>query len=207
VVKHHLPHPQSISKTIAKNYIPEGDLYRLIIRSKLPAARFEAWVCDDILPTIRKCGAYATRDTMDELRRRPESAGDLIRKLEKERERFEVMEELATEMAPKALYCDLVLQSKSLVPVSVIAKDYGMSATNFNALLHRLGVQYKIGGTWLPYQKYAGKGYTKTRTYYVDAYTTAVYTCWTQKGRMFLYDILKECGILPLADRARHIPA
>ena len=61
LTKREVPHPQSSKKTITRNFIPEGDLYRLIIRSKLPAAeRFERWVFDEVLPTIRKHGAYAT---------------------------------------------------------------------------------------------------------------------------------------------------
>jgi prophage antirepressor-like protein len=186
---------------VEKTYISEGNLYRLIIRSKLPAAeRFEMWVMDEILPTIRKYGAYATYDTLDELLRSPRFANELIKKLAKEREKSEVLEELATEMAPKALYCDLVLQSKNLLPVSLIAKDYGMSASSFNALLHDLGVQFKIGGTWLLYQEHAGNGYTQTRTYRVGENVAAMHTCWTQKGRLFLYERLKGFGFLPLME-------
>jgi phage antirepressor YoqD-like protein len=103
-------------------------------------------------------------------------------------------------MAPKALYCDLVLQSEKLVPVSLIAKDYGMSAAAFNAMLHDFGIQYPMGGTWLPYQKYAKNGYTKTRTYHVGEKTAAIHTCWTQKGRLFLYEFLGDFGIRPLME-------
>jgi prophage antirepressor-like protein len=189
------------TQTIEKTYIPEGDLYRLIIRSKLPAAvRFESWVCDEILPTIRKHGAYATYDTLNQLLRSPEFAQTLINNLEKERARNAALENLATEMAPKALYCDLVLQSENVVPVSLIAKDYGMSATRLNTLLHAIGVQYKISGTWLLYQKYADMGYTQTRTYYVGEKIAAMHTCWTQKGRLFLYEQLKGIGILPMIE-------
>jgi prophage antirepressor-like protein len=189
------------TKTIEKTFIPEGDLYRLIIRSKLPAAeRFEAWVCDEILPTIRKYGAYATYDTLDELLRSPKFAKDLIAKLDQERKKSAVLEELATEMAPKALYCDLILQCKNAVPVSLIAKDYGMSASSFNALLHDLGIQFITGGTWLLYQEYAGNGYTHTRTYRVGEKVAAMHTCWTQKGRLFLYEFLGDFGFLPLVE-------
>jgi prophage antirepressor-like protein len=184
------------------NYIPEGDLYRLIIRSKLPAAvRFEAWVCDEILPTVRKHGAYATADTLDEMLRSPEFAGALIRKLDAEREKNAALSELAGEMAPKALYCDLILQCKNAIQVSLIAKDYGMTAAGFNALLHDLGVQYKIAGTWLLYQKHVNKGYTVTRTYRAGESIAAMHTCWTQKGRFFLYEALKGRGIVPLIEK------
>ncbi len=75
-LKRGVPHPQNKNKTIEVNFIPEGDLYRLIIRSKLPAAeRFEMWVFDEVLPTIRKHGAYVTHDTLDELLRSPRFAG------------------------------------------------------------------------------------------------------------------------------------
>ena len=201
VVKHHLPHPQSVLKTIEKNFIPEGDLYRLIARSKLPAAeRFEVWVFDEVLPTIRKYGAYATDDTLDKVKHSPEFAETLFKMLEEERGKRAVLEELAADMAPKALYCDMILKCGNAVPVSLIAKDYGMSAVKFNAMLYGFGVQYKTGGAWLLYQKCAGKGYTKTHTYQINGYTAAMHTCWTQKGRMFLYELLKNYGILPLME-------
>ena len=187
-----------------KTFIPEGDLYRLIIRSKLPAAeRFERWVFDEVLPSIRKYGAYATSNTLDEILRDPKFAEALIKKLDKERKKNAALEELAEELAPKAIYCDLILQSKNLVPVSLISKDYGMSASSFNNLLHALGIQYRTGGTWLLYQRYSGKGYTKTRTYVVNERVSSVNTYWTQKGRLFLYELLGSCGIFPLADIAR----
>ena len=200
-LKRGVPHPQNKNKTIEVNFIPEGDLYRLIIRSKLPAAeRFEMWVFDEVLPTIRKHGVYVTHDTLDELLRSPRFARELINKLEQEREKSAVLEELATEMAPKALYCDLILQCKNTIPISLIAKDYGFGAASFNALLHDLGVQYKTGGTWLLYQKYAGNGYTHTRTYRVGENVAALHTCWTQKGRLFLYEFLADFGIYPMIE-------
>lgn len=201
LAKRAVPHPQNQNKTISKNFIPEGDLYRLIARSKLPAAeQFEKWVFDEVLPTIRKHGAYATYDTLDELLRSPKFAETLIKRLEAERQRNTGLRELAEEMAPKALYCDLVLQSKNAVPVSLIAKDYGMSAAAFNTLLYDLGVQYPIAGTWLLYQQYANKGYTHTRTYYLNKNKAVMHTCWTQKGRLFLYEFLKEFGFLPVVE-------
>jgi prophage antirepressor-like protein len=191
-----------------KLYIPEGDLYRLIIRSKLPAAvRFERWVFDEVLPTLRRYGAYATSDTLDEILASPDFTESLIKRLEKECRRREVLEGLASEMAPKALYCDEVLQCKNAIPVSVIAKDYGMTAASFNRLLHALGVQYKVNGTWLLYQKYANQGYTRTRTFHVDKSVAKIHTCWTQKGRLFLYGLLRECGILPLTERLQRLTA
>ena len=190
------------------SFINESGLYSLILSSKLPAARrFKRWVTSEVLPTIRKHRAYATSNTLDELLRSPQFARRLIKKLEAERDKsttLEVenaaLEELATEMAPKALYCDAVLQSTNLFPVSVIAKDYGMGAASFNALLHDYGIQFRAGGTWLLYAKYAHLGYTRTTTYSVDERIAAIHTRWTQKGRMFLYEFLKAHGILPLGE-------
>ena len=109
------------------------------------------------------------------------------------------------EMQPKASYYDLVLNSKDTVSATVIGKDYGWSAKKLNNYLHEKGVQYKQGKIWLLYQKYAEMGYTSTKThsYLGDKGEThtAVHTYWTQKGRLFIYDLLKNDGILPIIER------
>lgn len=109
------------------------------------------------------------------------------------------------ELQPKASYYDLVLQNKSLLSVSKIAKDYGMSAIRLNKLLHELGVQYKQGDIWLLYAKYQDKGYTQTTTHVIDADNSRVQTKWTQQGRLFIYDLLKDEGILPLIEQEREV--
>ena len=101
------------------------------------------------------------------------------------------------ELQPKASYYDLVLQNKSLLSVTKIAKDYGMGAPTFNKLLNEHGVQYKQGDIWLLYAKYQDQGYTQTTTHVIDADKSRISTKWTQKGRLFLYDLLKSHGILP----------
>ena len=109
------------------------------------------------------------------------------------------------ELKPKASYYDVVLNCKDLLSISVIAKDYGWSAIRLNEYLHKKGVQFKQGKTWLLYQKYAVKGYTSTKTHeYLGndgANHTNVHTYWTQKGRLFIYDLLKSDGIVPLIER------
>lgn len=108
------------------------------------------------------------------------------------------------EMKPKALYYDIVLNSAGVMPISTIAKDYGKSAIWLNKWLHEHGVQFKQGDMWLLYQKYADRGYVQSKTYTVDngnGNTIAKpRTCWTQKGRLFIYELLKENGILPLIE-------
>ena len=93
------------------------------------------------------------------------------------------------------------LQNKSLLSVSKIAKDFGKSAVWLNRYLHELGVQYKQGDIWLLYAKHQDKGYTQTHTHVIDSENSRVSTKWTQKGRLFIYDLLKNKGILPLIER------
>ena len=114
-------------------------------------------------------------------------------------------EKLIEEMKPKATYHDLVLSAGNAIPITTIAKDYGKSGRWLNSYLHECGVQYKQGEVWLLYQKYADKGYVKSRTYTVndsDGNTSAKpHTLWTQAGRLFIYELLKTDGILPLIEK------
>lgn len=182
--------------------INESGLYSLILSSKLPQAKdFKRWVTSEVLPIIRKHGMYAVDNLLDN----PDMAIAAFQRLKEERRlRLQAQEEVAQknqmiqELQPKATYYDLILQSESLVAISVIAKDYGMSAKKLNNLLHELKVQFKQGSTWLLYQKYADKGYTQSKTHTIDAERSRMHTYWTQKGRLFIYDLLKnKKGILP----------
>ena len=104
-------------------------------------------------------------------------------------------------LQPKAKYCDTILQTRNSLHVSLVAKNDGIAAIRLNRLLHDLGVQYKVGGAWVLYQQHAGKGYTKSRTYYVGDRAANIQTQWTQQGRMFLYYFLAWHGILPSIER------
>ncbi|PAF24395.1 Rha family transcriptional regulator [Shouchella clausii] len=115
-----------------------------------------------------------------------------------------VLVQQTKELKPKASYYDMVLQNKSLLSVSKIAKDYGMSAIALNKKLHELGVQYKQGDIWLLYAKYQDKGYTQTTTHVIDAEKSRVSTKWTQKGRLFIYELLKKENILPMIEKESH---
>ena len=199
VVKHHILTPGGKQEI---NFITEGNLYRLIIRSKLPAAeRFEAWVCDVVLPTIRKHGAYITDDTLRRMREDSAFAEELLNRLNDERKKNESLLDFINGQAPKVRYYDAILQCKGPVLASVIAKDYGMTAIAFNKLLYKLGIQYKLGGTWLLYKDYMNNGFTVTKTHLIDGVVASIHTCWTQKGRMWLYDVLGMYNILPEAEK------
>lgn len=190
--------------------INESGLYSLILSSKMPNARkFKRWVTSEVLPFIRKHGMYA----VDELLNNPDFMIKTFEALKEEREKNkglskEVVEQqrVISELQPKVTYLDKILDSKSLVLTTQIAKDYGMSARRFNRLLHELGIQYKVGDQWVLYAKYQGRGYVHSRTIEFtrrDGTTDVkMQTEWTQKGRLFLYETLKKEGYLPLIEAA-----
>ena len=185
--------------------INESGLYSLILSSKMPNARkFKRWVTAEVLPAIRRHGMYVTEDLIAN----PDLAIAAFQALKAEREKRIALEEAVAvqaqqiaELKPKATYYDVVLKCKDAVNISVIAKDYGWSAQRMNEYLHQKGVQYKQADIWLLYQKHAGCGYTKTNTHvYEDTCGrehTKVHTKWTQKGRLFIYGLLKSDGVYP----------
>ncbi|MBO3356289.1 phage antirepressor KilAC domain-containing protein [Clostridium perfringens] len=111
------------------------------------------------------------------------------------------------ELKPKADYTDVILKSVDALTITQIAKDYGLSGQTMNKTLHDLGVQYKQSGQWLLYSKYQSCGYTKSDTYKYEnnngEVRTKINTKWTQKGRLFLYNLLKENDILPLIEKVQ----
>lgn len=128
---------------------------------------------------------------------------------EEENERLRLETEISrqriSEMKPKASYYDNILQNKSLVTIGQIAKDYGMSAQALNKLLHDLKVQYKQSGQWLLYSKHHSKGLTHSDTTEIEhkdgSTSVRMHTKWTQNGRLFLYELLKQNNILPMIEQ------
>lgn len=183
--------------------INESGLYSLILSSKLPTAKkFKHWVTSEVLPAIRKHGAYMTDAKAKAIITDKSSLADL---LQQAADQLKAKDIQIQEMKPKAKFCDMVLQNPSLVTVTVIAKDYGMSAQAMNKLLKDLGVQYNQQGVWFLYAKYQNKGWTQSATHMVtkkDGTEKAVVnTKWTQKGRLRLYELLKDHGLLPVIER------
>lgn len=186
--------------------INESGLYSLILSSKLPTAqKFKHWITSEVLPTIRKHGAYMTPAKIEEVLTDPDTIIQLATQLKQEREGRLIAEQRIGELTPKADYCDRVLADKSLVTITQIAKDYGMSGRALNATLHDFGVIYKQGETWFLYAKYQKTGWTHSETIMVNkkdgTQKAALNTKWTQKGRLGLYELLKAHGILPLIER------
>lgn len=194
-------------QNINKNFIDEGNIYRLITHSKLPSAeKFESWVFDEVLPSLRQTGGYIVGESkMNEDELVMAAMNVLNKKVEKLQIENSKQSQLIGELKPKADYTDKILKSKDILPITAIAKDYGMSGTAMNRKLHELGIQYNLSGQWLLYAKYQDKGYTHSETvsiYHTDGTEgTRLNTKWTQKGRLFLYNILKDNGLLPMIER------
>lgn len=116
------------------------------------------------------------------------------------------MDAVITEMTPKVDYADRILSSKDCMTVSQIAQDYGMSAKRFNKILHMAGIQRKVGDQWILYAEYQGKGYVRNKTCeYAKGNGdtgTKLLTVWTQKGRMLIYEKLKQIGVFPEMENA-----
>lgn len=192
----------SLGREQNATFINESNLYKVIFQSRKPEAeKFTEWVTNEVLPTIRKHGMYATEQLLDN----PDLLIASLQELKKTREEKKQLQKEVELLEEDNKYLNEILKSKDTILVTVIANDYGMTAQAFNKKLHEMGVQHKIGGTWVLYERYKGEGFvhSKTTEYTKSDNTkgTKVNTEWTQKGRLFLYRKLKEEGIVPLIEQ------
>ncbi len=181
-------------------------IYEICRYSNQPKANdFYDWAYD-VLEKVRTTGGYIYgEEIMNEEQLVITTLNVMNKKLEKLKLENQQKQQIISELQPKADYTDAILKSKSIVPITSIAKDYGMSGTAMNDKLHDLGVQYKMGTQWLLYAKYQDKGYTHSETINIThkdgTQGTTMNTKWTQKGRLFLYNLLKDNGLLPMIER------
>ena len=188
--------------TQSMTIINESGLYSLILSSKLPSAKkFKHWVTAEVLPSLRKHGAYFTAETLHKTMSDPRELAKLLTTLADEQDKRRKLEEENAFLSVKAKYYDQILNSKNAVPVTQIAKDYGMSAIAFNRMLHDYGIQYPLRNSWVLYAEFADQNYTQSKTYKIGDDKAVMHTCWTQKGRLFLYDFLKSHGVLPMCEQ------
>ncbi|MGN7478951.1 phage antirepressor [Solibacillus silvestris] len=206
-----------------KKFINESGLYNLIFGAanqgnspeiKEQAKKFKRWVTSEVLPTIRKTGGYVQENRAidfvdvwlpqldDHTKQAVASTLETNRKLLTENDS---LKSAIKQLKPKADYTDTILKNKGLVTIGQISKDYGMSATKMNELLNVLKVQYKQSGQWLLYAKHQAKGYTHSDTINITrsdgSPDVRMNTKWTQVGRLFIYELLKENDILPMIER------
>lgn len=208
-------------------FINESGLYALILSSKLPKAReFKRWVTSDILPSIRKHGAYMTDSALHRAVREPDFLIRLATEIKKERElrvhaeqtcriqqetinlldsKVDGLEREVDAMKEKVSYLDIILATKNSVLVTQIAQDYGESSIKFNRRLNKMNIQYSRGKQWILYAPYKDCGYVTSETYLIKhkngTEEVRMNTKWTQKGRQFLYETLKAVGVLPVIER------
>ncbi len=212
------PISDSLGRQQVANFVNEDGLYDVILDSRKSEAKtFRKWITSDVLPSIRKTGSYSLQSGyLPDFSNPAEAARawadqyekvqiESKRALEAERQVLELSDAVAT-MKPKADYCDIVLSSKETVTITQVAQDFGMSAKAFNVLLRNFGIQHKVAGQWILYAKYLPLGYVQSEPILIDHKSgrkeTKMFTKWTQKGRLFLYEELKHHGILPLIERA-----
>lgn len=199
--------------------INEPGLYVLVLGSRKPESKeFKRWITHDVIPTIRKTGGYVNNDELfietyfsqveESTKAMLRATLATVREVNEKNRQLEqtvgIQSQQIAELQPKATYYDVVLQCEDLISITAIAKDYGKSARWMNNYLHGKGVQYRQGDIWLLYQTYAERGYTSTKTFKYDdggENHVKVHTYWTQKGRLFIYELMKSDGHLPIIEQ------
>lgn len=204
-----------------KTIIDEAGLYSLVMRSKLPQAEaFQEWVVSEVLPSIRKTGSYInprnfTKEQIVDIIINPDFMRALYSVLSRyhavetarEVEKAIIHNQIVSELKPAKEYLDKILASDGDMTVSQIAADYGLSAIALNKILEENKVQHKVNGQWLLTKEYMKKGYTHSGTTCIPLAggenKVVICTQWTQKGRLFIYNLLKKLGYAPVEDAAR----
>ena len=185
--------------------INEAGMYCLIMSSKLESAqKFKEWVTREVLPSIRENGIYITPELLKRIVSDPAYLIGILQKLLDVQNENTDLREQNKLLQEKTSYLDIILASPEDIPITIIAKDYGMSGQRMNDLLLAFAIQFRLkSGTWVLYQEYADCGYTRSHTHVYDKKKgkSHIHTYWTQKGRRFLYEKLKENGILPMCER------
>ncbi len=180
------------------DYISEPDFYTLAIKANNPTAeKFQYWVTHEVLPTIRKHGAYMTDEVLEQALVNPDTIIKIVEKLKEEKEAKEIAEKRAEQLQPDADYCKNVLKNPTLISSTEIAKRYGWGAVTLHKKLHELGVMYKQGKQWILYAKYSRLGYADRMRYEKGPGLLK----WTPKGERFIYNLLKDEGIVPIIER------
>lgn len=197
------------------NYIDESNFYRCIFRSNKPEAEeITEWVTGEVLPMIRKTGMYITNNLWEEIISNPAKLGEAFiefGKVKKENELLleenQVQKQIIAEYKPIKEYVDTILSSEDTMATTQIAADYGLSAYELNKMLNEQRIIRKVGGQWILYIEHMNKGYTKSETITLkrkDGTDKVVpNTKWTQKGRLFIHNLLESLGIKANMDKER----
>lgn len=166
------------------NFITESGLYAVILRSDKPnAKKFRKWVTSEVLPSIRKHGAYATKDTIDKIISNPDYGIALLQSLKEEREKREEAERRNA----------ILSHVNKTYTMTEIAKELGLrSANELNRWLSNMNVQYKVNGTWVMYSDYSDKGYEDIKQEVLDSGKVVYHRKITQIGREFIISLFQS---------------
>ena len=197
-VKHDLPHPQSPARTIEMVFIPEGDVYRLISHSRLPSAeKFESWIFDDVLPTIRRTGGYVSNEEMfieNYLPFLDEPYKNLFRL---QMTFISKLNERIRNDKPLVDFALHVADSEDLIDMNAMAKlaadkNFNIGRTRLFRWLKEMGV---LMSNNLPYQRYIDRRYfvVKESVFEVEGMKkTYRQTFVTGKGQLFIIGLLRK---------------
>lgn len=198
VTKRYIPHPQNKNKKLEVNTIPEGDIYRLIANSELPnAEKFESWVFDEVLPTIRKHGAYMTNEVIERTLTDPDYLIQLATALKEERQARQLAEQKIEEQKPLVDFANKVSDTTSLIDMNQMAKllkDENIPIGR-NRLFEILRQKEILRYNNEPYQKYIESGYFKVKeSTYNTPYGTKTYvkTYITGRGQIWITEKLRR---------------
>ena len=188
-------------------FVNEEGFYNVVLGSRKESVKpFKKWVTSEVLPSIRRTGQYSLQNKVPQTFAQALRAyADEVEKNEQLRLEVGQQKQIIGELKPKAAYYDEILKSKDCLTITQIAKDYGMSGHQLNQFLAEQKVQYKQSKQWLLYSNYHREGYTKSETVSIThkngSVGSVLHTKWTQRGRLFLYELLKRNNMLPLIER------
>lgn len=192
VVKHYIPHPQNPNKTLEVNMIPEGDIYRLAAKSELPnAEQFESWIFDEVLPTIRKHGAYMTPETLEQAILNPDTMIELCMALKNEKDKNKALQAANSSltvdnhiMKPKADYFDEIVDRNLLTSFRETAKQFEIKEKTFiNYLLDKKYIYRDKKGKLMPYADKNDGLFEVKETFNEKTQWSGTQTLITPKGR------------------------
>lgn len=167
-------------------FIPEGDVYRLIAHSKMPAAvRFERWVFDEVLPTIRKHGGYLGESLMEQIERDPEILFRFADALVKERRENKVLRKELLNLKPKAAFYDAFVNPGDCTNIRATAKELNVPERLFCKYLQHKKYLYRApAGNLMPYAGPFQWGLFIVRDFYnQDTGFFGCYTLFTPAGK------------------------
>lgn len=189
-----VPHPQNADKTIEINAVSEAGLYHLILCSKKPEARaFKRWITHEVIPAIRKHGAYMTKSVLEQVLENPELVLLMAQRMLEEQRKNELLQQELRLAKPKADFYDAFIHPECCTNLRATAKELKVPEKMFTAFLIRKRYLYRApSGTLLPYAKPASDGLFFVKDYIAVNGHQGVYTLVTPKGKSLFLTMLGE---------------